>query len=140
LAGRLRRWENQPADLTYPDDLKPNLRLFNPLLAGEIEHFTLDKRYVKKDGSIVYATIHTHAYRKDDETIGHIVTPVEDITARKQAEDALRVSEEKYKSVVEACPDAVVMSDLNGQVLFASPQTWRLLGAQTVNAPTDPAS
>ena len=114
--------------ITHPDDVEPNLRLLNPLLAGEIEHFTLNKRYRKKDGSIVYATIHTRAFRKDDGTVDHVVTLVEDITARKQAEDALRVSEEKYRSVVEACPDAVVMSNLKGQVLFASGQARRLLG------------
>ena len=51
-----------------------------------------------------------------------------DVTARKQIEEALQHSEEKYKSLVEACPDAVVMSDLHGQVLFASPQAWKLLG------------
>ena len=83
--------------LTYPDDVEPNLRLFNPLLAGEIEHFTLNKRYLKKDGSIVHATIHTRAFRKDDGTIDHIVTLVEDITARKQAEEALRRSEERLR-------------------------------------------
>ena len=52
----------------------------------------------------------------------------EDITERKRAEDALRISEEKHRGVVDACPDAVVMSDLNGRVLFASRQAWGLLG------------
>jgi PAS domain S-box-containing protein len=116
------------AALTHPEDVGPNLRLFNPLLAGEIEHFTLNKRYLKKDGSIVHATIHTRAFRKDDGTIDHIVTLIEDITARKQAEEALRISEEQYRGVAEACPDAIVMSDLSGRVLFASRQTWGLLG------------
>ena len=114
--------------LTHPDDVEPNVRLFNPLLAGEIENFTLDKRYLKKDGSIVHTTIHTRAFRKDDGTIDHIVTLIEDITARKQAEDALRTSEEMYRGLVEACPDAVVMTDLSGRVLFASRQTWGLFG------------
>jgi PAS domain S-box-containing protein len=116
------------AELTHPDDLEPNLQLFNPLLAGEIERFTLNKRYVKKDGNIVHATIHSRAFRKDDGTMDHIVTLIEDITARKQAEEALRISEEKYRGVAEACPDAIVMSDLKGRLLFASRQTWRLLG------------
>jgi two-component system sensor histidine kinase UhpB len=75
--------------LTHPDDVEPNLRLFGPLLAGEIEHFTLNKRYLKRDGSIVYTTIHTRAFRLDDGTIDHIVTLIEDITARKLAQDGL---------------------------------------------------
>jgi PAS domain S-box-containing protein len=85
------------AELTHPDDLELNLQLFNRLLAGEIEHFTFDKRYIKKDGSIVRTTIHTRAFRKDDGTIDHIVLLVEDITARKQAEEALRRSEERLR-------------------------------------------
>ncbi len=49
--------------------------------------------------------------------------------ARLQAAAAERSqTEENYRSLLEACPDAVVMSDLQGRVLFASPQTWDLLG------------
>ena len=51
-----------------------------------------------------------------------------DVTDRRHAEDALRLSEEKYRGVAEACPDAIVMSDLSGRVLFASRQAWGLLG------------
>jgi PAS domain S-box-containing protein len=76
-------------EMTHPDDLAKNLQVFNRLLAGNIEYFTFDKRYIKKDGSIVYTTIHTRAFRKEDETIDHIVLLVEDITERKQAQDAL---------------------------------------------------
>ena len=49
------------AELTHPDDLEENCRLFDRLLAGEIENFTFNKHYVKKGGSIVYSTIHTRA-------------------------------------------------------------------------------
>ena len=51
-----------------------------------------------------------------------------DVTGQRQAEDARRQSEEKYRSLLEACPDSVVMSDFQGQVLFASRQTWGLIG------------
>ena len=94
--------------------MEPNLQFFDRLLAGEIEHFTLDKRFLKKDGSLVYATIYTRAFRKDDGTIDHVVTLIEDITERKQAAEALQQSEEKHRGLLEACPDAVVMSDLAG--------------------------
>jgi PAS domain S-box-containing protein len=90
------------AALTHPDDVEPNLRFFNALMAGEIEHFTLNKRYVKKDGSIVHATIYTRAFRKDDGTIDHIVTLIDDITARKQAEEALRRSQATLEAFFSA--------------------------------------
>ena len=115
-------------EVTHPDDIQPNLQLFQRLLAGEIEHFTLDKRFVRKDGGTVYATIHIRDFRKEDGSVDHVVALTEDITARTLAQDALRASEEKYRGVVDASPDAVVLADLNGRVLFASRQTWGLLG------------
>jgi PAS domain S-box-containing protein len=87
------------AAITHPDDVEPNLRLFTPLLSGEIEHFTLAKRYVKKDGSIVYTTIYTRAFRGEDGAVDHVVTLVEDVTARTRAEQALRESETRYRSL-----------------------------------------
>ena len=77
-------------EVTLAEDLEPNYRLFDQLLAGAVDHFTLNKRYFKRDGSVLYATIHTRAFRKEDGTIDHIVTLVEDITARKHAEESLR--------------------------------------------------
>ncbi|MGO9114076.1 MAG: PAS domain S-box protein [Thermoguttaceae bacterium] len=89
-------------ELTFPDDIEPNLRLFNPLLAGEIEHFTLNKRYLKRGGSIVHTTIHTRAFHKEDRTIDHIVTLVEDITARTQAEEALERERQSLWRMLQA--------------------------------------
>ena len=106
------------AELTYPDDVEPNLRLFDRLLAGEIEHFTLDRRYLKKNGNIVHTTIHSRAFRKEDGTIDHIVALIEDVTARKQAEEACGQSEERESAAGgEASPDAVVMGDRGGMYL-----------------------
>ena len=90
------------AEVTYPDDLEPNIQLLNRLLAGDTEYFTLNKRYVKKGGSIVYTTIHTRAFRRDDGTIDHIVTLVEDITARKQAEEALERERQSLWRMLQA--------------------------------------
>jgi len=53
---------------------------------------------------------------------------VRDISERKEAQEALRQSEEKYRGLIEICPDAVVVSDLAGKSLFVSKQAWKLLG------------
>ena len=80
-----------------------------------------------RPGEIVYWRASYFPIPLSDGRRGRGTVAVE-VTDMKRAEEALRRSEEKYRSVVEACPDAVVMSDLNGQVLFASRQTWKLLG------------
>ena len=90
------------AELTHPDDLEPSVQLSNRLLAGQIEHFTLDKRFVRKDGSIVYTTIHIRAFRKDDGSIDHVVALTEDITARKQAEEALHRERRTLEHMLQA--------------------------------------
>jgi diguanylate cyclase (GGDEF)-like protein/PAS domain S-box-containing protein len=77
------------ADLTHPDDLDANLRLFNQMLSGEINSFQLDKRYIRKDGSVVYTTIFASCHRHPDGTVRHLLTSVIDITERKRAEQSL---------------------------------------------------
>jgi PAS domain S-box-containing protein len=52
---------------------------------------------------------------------------IRDISDRKRAEETLRQSEEKYRGLIEICPDAVVVTDLTGKAMFVSPQAWRLL-------------
>ena len=114
------------AELTHPDDLEENRRLFNRLLVGDIENFTFDKRYIKKDGSIVYTTIYTRAFRKEDGTIDHIVLLVEDITARKQAEENLRASEERYELAVRGAGVGIWDWNIRTGKLYFSPR-WKAI-------------
>ena len=104
-------------DLTHPEDLEPNSQLFRRLLAGEIEHFTLDKRFVRRDRSIVYTTIHIRAFRRDDGTIDHFVSLTEDITARKQAEEGMRAGRAKLEAALASMTDAIFISDADGRFI-----------------------
>jgi PAS domain S-box-containing protein len=76
-------------DATHPNDLEIGLSLFNRMIAGEIDHYTYDKRFIRKDGKIVYATMFIRCFRRKDKTIDHILALIEDTTERRQAERAL---------------------------------------------------
>jgi PAS domain S-box-containing protein len=79
------------ADFTHPDDLAANVDQFNRVLAGEIDGYTLDKRYVRKDGQVIYATVSVKCVRRADRSVDYFIKVLQDITKRKRAEEALQL-------------------------------------------------
>jgi PAS domain S-box-containing protein len=77
-------------DLTYPDDLEANLSLLNRTLVGEAESYCIEKRYVRKDGGIVWASLAVGCVRNTDGGVDYFVSVVQDITERKRAEEQQR--------------------------------------------------
>ncbi|MEF7612605.1 PAS domain S-box protein [Aquincola sp. MAHUQ-54] len=89
-------------DLTHPDDLNADLGLVEQLLAGEIDHYTLEKRYLKPHGEVVWANLTVTLVKQDGGTPLHFVSVVEDITRRHHGEQALhRLRLELEQRVVE---------------------------------------
>jgi PAS domain S-box-containing protein len=82
-------------DITHPDDLESDWNQARRLLAGEIENYSMEKRYYRKDGSIVWVSLTVSVTRKADGSPDYFVSVVEDISARKQAEEKLREREER---------------------------------------------
>lgn len=78
------------SEITHPDDLEADMAQFNRVLAGEIEGYALDKRFIRKDGKIIHASISARCIRKEDGSIDYFVALIQDITVRKLAEEALR--------------------------------------------------
>lgn len=89
-------------ELTHPEDLASDTAQFQLLLKGQIENYTLDKRFIRKDGSLVHTTIHIRAFRRDDGSLDHIVGLMEDITARREAEEALRKQHRSLKHLLQS--------------------------------------
>ena len=61
-----------------------------------------------------------------------VVTVISDITERKRAEEALRESEQLYRSLINVMPEGVALSDISGNITFASPQLLAIYGATSV--------
>jgi PAS domain S-box-containing protein len=76
-------------DITWPEDLADNLTQSQRVLDGEIESYTLEKRYRRKDGAVVWASLTVALVREADGRPAYFVSVMEDVTGRKQAEAAL---------------------------------------------------
>jgi PAS domain S-box-containing protein len=98
--------------LTHPDDVIADLSQFNRVLAGEIDSYTMDKRYLRKDGREVFVTLSVRCVRHPDGSPDYFVGLVMDITDRKQVEQALRESEEKFSKAFQASPDGICITEL----------------------------
>ena len=81
-------------DITHPDDLKIDLEYVRQVLSGEIKIYSIEKRYLRKDLSLVWVNLTVSLVMNSKGEPRHFISVVEDITERKQAEHAL---EERLK-------------------------------------------
>ncbi|MFQ5570318.1 MAG: PAS domain S-box protein, partial [Rhodothermales bacterium] len=99
------------ADIIHPDDYDPSYAFFRTLLSGEIESYRHERRYVGKDGRIVWALTTVSLIRDAGGTPCYSVDVIEDISERKRAEEALRKSERFLYSIVGNLPSMVFVKE-----------------------------
>jgi PAS domain S-box-containing protein len=116
------------AELTHPDDLAADIAQFNRIMAGEIDGYTLEKRFVRKDSQIVYAHLAVQCLRLPDGSVDYLVALIQDMTERKQMEEALRESEEKFRYMAENSSDVIWHLDRNYCFTYISPADERMRG------------
>ncbi len=85
------------AEITHPKDLESDSQQFKHLLDGEIDSYTLEKRFIHKSGSIVHTILSVRGYRREDGAIDHVFALVQDISDKKLAEDQLKISLDNLK-------------------------------------------
>jgi PAS domain S-box-containing protein len=114
--------------LTHPDDLDTDLELVRQMTEGEIRSYEMEKRYFRADGSTLWALLAVSLVRSPDGSPGYFVSHIQDITARKKAEEvgeALRADLERSNADLEQFA-SVVSHDL-GQPLAIISGYARLL-------------
>jgi PAS domain S-box-containing protein len=87
-------------DITHPDDLAADLTQRRRVISGAISHFTIEKRYIRKDGSPIWVNLTVACVRKEGGSVDHFITMVEDISKRKEAEDLLKASEDRLRRIM----------------------------------------
>ena len=102
------------AGITHPDDWERDHPFVSRLWHGEISHCQSEKRYLRKDGQVVWGELTVSLMHDDAGRPINTVGMIEDITERRQAEEALRASEAKYRRLHQSMRDAFVSVDMDG--------------------------
>jgi len=103
---------------THPDDLPTNMTLFKRMAAGEFDAFHFNKRFVRKDGGIVDASMEVRCVRGPDGNLETVVIMVEDITERKRMEEQVR--QMAFHDALTGLPNRRLLNDRLSQAMAAS--------------------
>ena len=115
-------------DITVPGDTGMSSVEMRELLAGVHQTVALEKRYVRKDGSILWGMGTVRPVRAASGEVLYMVATVADITERKQAELELRTSETRFRQLLDATPDALLIVDGDGVIITANPRCEEVFG------------
>jgi len=109
-------------DLTHPDDVAESRRLFEDILGGAAERIEFDKRYLRRDGRVIWVHMTVARIVDAEGSATSVVAQVEDITQRRAAEMRLRESEARLQAFTDNSPALMCLKDREGRYRFANAQ------------------
>src|SRR6516165_2166083 len=109
-------------DFSPPEDAEQDWKLFQQLRAGSIDHYQLEKRYFRRDGSLVWGRLIISLLKSQPSPL--VLAMVEDITEKKKAEEALI----RQAAVIESSHDAIASGTLDGIIVSWNAGAERLYG------------
>lgn len=115
-------------EITHPDDLDEDLSYVEALLAGQIESYEMDKRYIHRDGHPVWVHLIAYLLRNEEGLPTQLVAHVHDVTEQVEARRKLQSSERRFRSLIESGSDLISLLDADGIIRYQSPAFKRILG------------
>ena len=113
---------------TYPDDLSRDAELAATLIAGKVDHYVIEKRYVRKDRAIVWGRLTASLLRTAAGQPQFVLAMVEDIDDRKRAERTLRESDRNFREVFATSGVGMALVTPEGRFAEVNEALCRFLG------------
>jgi PAS domain S-box-containing protein len=114
--------------VVYKEDLKEIQKRVSEIFKKKLIKSELEFRKIKKDGSILWVHERTYLFLDDNGNPKELLIMCRDITDKKQAEEELQQSEEKYRTMIEHSNDMIWTLDTNGNFLYFNERSEELTG------------
>lgn len=111
-------------DVTHPDDLRSDLGHVRELVAGDIDAYDMEKRYLRKSGETIWTKLTVGIVRDSADAPQYFVSVVEDINQQKLAESKLL----KLSQAVEQSPNTIVITDLDAKIEYVNANFCKVTG------------
>lgn len=115
-------------EITHPDDLEADLKLFKQVLKGEIRTYQIEKRYFGRDGRVIWTLLGVSLVMDETERPLYLISQVQDISDRKRAEEALKNSEERFRLSFESAAVGMGLVNINGTFMQVNRAFCEMVG------------
>ncbi|MDB4949388.1 MAG: domain S-box protein [Gemmatimonadetes bacterium] len=115
--------------ISHEGERQANLELFGEMLAGKRDSYALEKRYLHRDGHVVWTRLFVAAVRDPDGRFLYTTTLVEDVTEQRLADRARREAEERQRRILETVDDAIWIVSPERRIVFSNRAGEEILGA-----------
>jgi PAS domain S-box-containing protein len=126
-------------DLTHAEERERDWKAFQRVVRGEAYEYRIEKRYLRKDGSLVWANVNMTVLRDAAGLPARTMATIEDITQRRLAEDALRESHQFNQEIIASAQEGIIVYDPDLRYRVWNPYMERLTGLSAAKVLDKPA-
>ncbi|NMB82760.1 MAG: PAS domain S-box protein [Ignavibacteria bacterium] len=107
-------------DLSHPHDKDISIKLFKEILSGKRNSYQIEKRYINKNGKIIWGKVSVTAIKDENKKIKHFIAIAEDVTSQREIRTKLASEERMLKEMMHSIPDNIYFKDRNGKYLIVN--------------------
>ena len=120
------------AEIIAEEDREQTLQRFVHQVVGAHVDDSRRCRVLRRDGTVITVDLSSSVFDDEGEPVA-LTTYIQDVTERVRVEEALRHSEQLYRTLAELSPDSIIQIDAAGTIVMANPQAARLCGFERVD-------
>ncbi len=115
-------------EFTHPDDAMKDWVLYKELLEGKRSHYQMEKRYIRKDGKLVWGNLNVSIFENIKDKRSFAIGMVEDITEQKRITKALSEQEHRNELILKTTMDGFILADASGSLVDVNPGYCKMIG------------